>query len=47
MISDLFTAIILVLMAVLVMYPASRFVWQSWQDRRVRQARQQGSVRRR
>ncbi len=31
MISDIFTAIIIVLMAVLVIYPATRTVWHSWQ----------------
>ncbi len=31
MISDIFTAIIVVLMAVLVIYPATRTVWHSWQ----------------
>ncbi len=45
--SDIFTAMIVGLMAVLVLYPASRALWLGWQDRHRRQARQKVPVRRR
>ena len=34
MISDVLTAIIILFMAILVIYPASRALWQSWQKAR-------------
>ncbi len=47
MISDMFTAMIVGLMAVLVLYPASRAMWQGWQDWHRRQARQKVRIQRR
>jgi hypothetical protein len=47
MTSDIFTAMIVGLMAVLVVYPASRALWHGWQDRYRRQARQKVQIRRR
>ena len=46
MISDLLTVIIVVLMAVLVIYPASRTIWLSWQSWLRRQAQRDDPVRR-
>lgn len=45
MISDMFAAIIVILMAVLVIYPASRFIWQSWTERRPRRGRGHDAMR--
>ena len=39
MISDIFTGVIVVLMAVLVIYPAARSGWQSWQSWQRRHSR--------
>lgn len=47
MISDMFTAMIVGLMVVLVLYPASRAMWQGWQDWHRRQARQKVRIQRR
>jgi hypothetical protein len=47
MISDIFTAMIVGLMAVLVLYPASRALWQSWQDWHRRQNQQKVRIPRR
>lgn len=47
MTSDIFTAMIVGLMAVLVLYPSSRALWQGWQDRHKRLARQKMTTRRR
>jgi hypothetical protein len=46
MISDVLTVIIITLMGVLVIYPASRVVWQSWTARQIHKARAHNSVRR-
>ena len=45
MVSDFFTAIIIGLLTVLVVYPASRALLQSWQGRYRRQLRQKVPVR--
>jgi len=47
MTSDIFTAMIVGLMAVLVFYPASRAIWHGWQDWHRRQARQKVRIQRR
>ena len=47
MISEMLTALIIVLMAILVIYPTSRVLWQSWQTWQRRPARQKQPVRRR
>ncbi len=46
MISDILTAIIIFLMAVLVLYPTTRVLMQSWHDRQ-RRHREGGEVVRR
>jgi hypothetical protein len=46
MISDVLTVVIVTLMAVLVIYPASRVVWESWTARQTQKARANNSVRR-
>lgn len=47
MISDLLTVVIICLMGVLVLYPASRALWQTWDARQRRQARQDDLLHRR
>ena len=46
MISDVLTVVIITLMGVLVIYPASRVLWQSWTARQTQKARAHNSVRR-
>ncbi len=46
MISDILTAIIIFLMAVLVLYPTTRILMKSWQDRQRRHG-ENGEVARR
>jgi len=47
MISDLLTVVIIALMGVLVVYPASRALWQTWEARQRRQAHHDQLIRRR
>ncbi len=47
MVSDVLTAIILFLMAVLVIYPTTRLIQASWQSRQRRQAQRDDGGRRR
>jgi len=45
MVSDFFTAIIIGLLTILVVYPTSRALWLSWQDWHRRSPRQKVPVR--
>ncbi len=47
MISDILTAVILILMAVLILYPTTRILIKSWQDRQRRHGGGEGAARRR
>lgn len=47
MISDLLTAVILALMVFLVVYPATRALWQGWQSWQRRQPAQDEALTRR
>jgi len=47
MISDLLTIFIIALMGVLVIYPATRALWQTWETRQRRQAQQNDALPRR
>ncbi len=47
MISDILTAIIIFLMAVLVLYPTTRVLIKSWQDRQRRHSAGEEAARRR
>ena len=46
MISDTLTVVIIILLGVLVVYPASRLAWQSWTTRQKQQSRANDLVRR-
>ena len=46
MISNVLTVVIITLMGVLVIYPATRVVWESWTARQAQKARANNSVRR-
>ena len=47
MVSDILTAVIVLLMAVLVIYPTTRVLLQSWRNRHRRQERSDEVARRR
>ncbi len=47
MVSDILTAVIVFLLAVLVIYPTTRFLLQSWHNRHRRQEQNDEVVRRR
>lgn len=46
MISDMLTVVIIALLVVLVVYPASRIAWQCWTNRQKQQARASDVARR-
>jgi hypothetical protein len=47
MISDILTAVIIFLMAVLILYPTTRALMKSWQERQRRQGAGEEAARRR
>lgn len=47
MISDMLTAVIIVIMAILVIYPATRSLIQAWQNRQRRESQGEEVARRR